>query len=229
MKSLKNWYAREKVKLGELPNGKKKAEYIWQYYKLWIIGIVCAVWFLVFAVVQFTTAVTDYWLFIVFTNTYAQVGMESELWQGYVDYTGCDLTEKNVAFDCAAYFDYALDHGFGNTYYEAFVTYTDGGVLDAVTMQVESLEALGTGGRLMDLSREECASIQEKYGDRFIYALPQDTEYSTEPVPVGIDISDSSLMTKYHIYTDSCAIGIGAQSQRIQAVEQFLDYIYQED
>lgn len=229
MERMKNWYAAEKIKLAEITDRRKKAEYIWQYYKLWIIGIVCAVWFLVFAVVQFTTAVTDYWIFVVFANTYADVGMDSQLWQGYIDYTGCDLKEKNVAFDNAAYFDYGLDHGFGNHYYEAFVTYTDGGVLDAVTMKADSLEALGSSGRLLDLSREECTSIREKYGDKFIYSLPNDTEYSTEPVPVGIDISDSILMTKYHIYTDSCAIGIGAQSGRIQAVEQFLDYLYMEE
>lgn len=229
MNRLKVWYAEEKQKLSNIPTGKQKAEYVWQYYKLWIIGIVCLVWFIVFAVVQFTTAVTDYEIFVAFTNTYADVGMNSELWEGFVAYTDTDLTELNVAFDNAAYFDYALDHGFGNTYYEAFVTYTDGGVLDAVTMEIGSLEALGTSGRLLDLSREECASIAEKYGDKFIYALPNDTEYSTEPVPVGIDISDSLLMTKYHIYLDSCAIGIGANSHRIQAVEQFLDYIYMED
>lgn len=229
MERLKNWYAEEKRKLGALPDRKGKLEYIWQYYKLWIIGIICALWFLIFVVVQLTTAITDYWVFIAFTNTYADVGVDSELWKGYVDYTGFNLKEKNVAFDDSSYFDYALDHGFGNTYYEAFVTYTDGGVLDAVTMEVASMEALGSTGRLMDLSREECASILEKYGDKFIYSIPNDTEYSIEPVPVGIDISDSALMTKYHIYADTCALGIGAQSQRLAAVEQFLDYLYAED
>lgn len=231
MERLKSWYAREKCKLAEIPDRKKKLQYIWQYYYIWIIGVVCAVWFLIFAVVQFTTTVTDYWMFMVFTNTYAEVGIDSQLWRGYVDYTGYDLKEKNVAFDNSAYFDYALDHGFGNTYYEAFVTYVDGGVLDAVTMQSDSLEALGATGRLMDLNGEQCASIREKYGEKFLYSIPNDTEYSTEPVPTGIDISDSALMTKYHIYpkNETCALGIGAQSKNLEAVEQFLDYIYAEE
>jgi hypothetical protein len=43
---------------------------------------------------------------------------------------------------------------------------------------------------------------------------------------VGIDISDSILMTRYHLYADGCALGIGAQSSNIDAVEKFLEYIY---
>ena len=34
-------------------------------------------------------------------------------------------------------------------------------------------------------------------------------------------------MTRYHLYTEGCAIGIGAQSEHLEAVELFLDYILQ--
>ncbi|MCQ2500846.1 MAG: hypothetical protein MJ117_05825, partial [Lachnospiraceae bacterium] len=63
---------------------------------------------------------------------------------------------------------------------------------------------------------------------RFLYCEPFDEEYSTEPVAVGIDVSDSILMTKYHVYVNSCALGIGAKSGDLEAVETFLDYIYAE-
>ena len=81
----------------------------------------------------------------------------------------------------------------------------------------------------MDLDSEEYAAIKEKYGDRFLYCEPFDEEYSDEPVAIGIDISDSILMTKYNIYPDSCALGIGANSEHIEAVEAFLDYIFTEE
>ena len=81
----------------------------------------------------------------------------------------------------------------------------------------------------MDLQDERCKSIYEKYKDRLIYTIPYDTEYSKDPVPVGIDISDSILMSKYHIYTEGCALGIGAQSSNIEAVQRFLEYIYEEN
>ena len=106
-----------------------------------------------------------------------------------------------------------------------FVGFTDAGVLDAVTMEPDKLSSLGESGRLMDLRDERCARIYEKYKARLIYSIPYDKEYSTDPVPIGIDISDSILISRYHIYENGCALGIGAQSGRIEAVEKFLDYV----
>lgn len=128
-----------------------------------------------------------------------------------------------------SFFDPAAGNVTGNEYYEMFVAHVEAGTLDAVTMEKESLVALGSSGRLIDLHDERCASILEKYGDRLVYCEPYDETYQEEYgealVPVGIDISDSILMTKYHIYPDSCVLGIGAYAQHSDAVELFLDYV----
>ena len=230
MSALQQWFRREREKIGRL-SPKAAAEYIWQYYKLWIIGAVCLVSLVIFSVHQYRHNVGEHWLYLSFVNTRAQVGDGSELWQGFVEKTGYDLTKAGVTFNNEAWFDYADNHASGNTYYQIFVGFIDSGILDAATMTPEALEEFGKTGRLLDWNREECASLREKYGDRLIYALPIDTEYSTQPVPIGIDISDSILMTEYHIYPEEegCALGIGAFSQHLEAVEAFLDYICQEE
>ena len=224
---LQRWFRTERKKVGAMTK-RQAAEYIWQYYKLWIIGFVCLVWFTTFAVTRYRMANRDHWLYITFANTRASIGDGSELWQGYVDYTGFDMKKKDVVFNNEAYFDYAKDQARGNVYYEVFVGFTDAGVLDAVTMNPGALTSLGQTGRLLDLSREECASIREKYGDRFLYTQPFDEDYGAQQVPVGIDISDSILVTKWHAYTEGAALGIGANSGNIDSVELFLDYIFQE-
>ena len=90
----------------------------------------------------------------------------------------------------------------------------------------DSLTALGKTGRLLDLESDACSSIRAKYGDRFLYAVPLDKEYSTGEVPVGIDISDSRLVTEYGIYSEPCAIGICALSDNVESVEWFLDFLF---
>ncbi len=221
---MKKTFADIRKQLAEIDGWKAKAEYIWEYYSLWIIGIVAAVCFIIFCINRFFFSVKENWVYIMFNNTYAEVGNNSDLWDGYVEYTGYDTKEKNVVFNNSSYFDYQ-ENVTGNSYFESFVAYTEAGTLDAITMEADALTALGESGRLTDLNSEECESIREKYGDRFLYCEPYDTEYSTEPVAVGIDISDSILMTEYNIYPGSCALGIGAYSQNIEAVEAFLDYI----
>ncbi|MBR1781474.1 MAG: hypothetical protein IJ751_08760 [Oscillospiraceae bacterium] len=214
--------------LREIPGLRGKLGYIWAYYKLWIIGAVCLLCFAGFVVIRATTAVTENWIYAVFVNTYAEVGSGSEFRDGYLALTGYDTKEKNVQFDGTVYFDYAENRGRGNTYYDSFVSFIDAGVLDAATMGRDSLEALGATGRLLDLNDARCAAIREKYGDRLIYAIPLDESYSTELIPVGIDISDSPLVAKYRIYEADCGLCIGANSTHIEAVEQLLDYLFGE-
>ncbi len=223
---LKNFFKDLRQQLAQIDTVQGKAEHIWEYYSLWIIGIVAAAAFLIFAVHQFFFTVKENWVYIMFNNTYASVGDNSELWDGYVDYTGFDPKEKNIVFNNASYFDYK-ENVTGNSYFESFVAYTEAGTLDAITMEADSLVSLGESGRLLDLNSEACASIREKYGDRFLYCDPYNEEYD-EPVAVAIDISDSILMTEYQIYPETCALGIGFNSEHLDAVEAFLDYLYQE-
>jgi hypothetical protein len=112
-----------------------------------------------------------------------------------------------------------------NSYYQAFVAMIETGQADAVTMRREEIEALGKSGRLIDLSSEPCRELYEKYRDRLVYSIPYDTEYSTDPVPIGIDVSDSILMTKYHIYENSCVFSIGSYTRNLEACTEFLDWI----
>ncbi len=224
---LKRWAETEKKKISGIPGARKKLEYVWGYYKLWIIGIVAAVWFVTFAVYQYTTTLRDYWCFLVFNNTYAEAGDHSAIWNDYVEYAGFDLKEKAVVFDASSYFDY-LTGVTGNSYFEAFVAYADSGTLDGITMGTESLAALGETGRLLDLNSESCSSIREKYGDRFIYIEPDSERDVSGPVPVGIDVSDSRLVTQYHVYAEDCALGIGAASSNVPSMELFLDFIFEE-
>jgi hypothetical protein len=64
----------------------------------------------------------------------------------------------------------------------------------------------------------------EMYGDRLIYAVPLDEEYSADSVPIGIDLTDSRLLTEYHIYGDSCAVGLSANCPHMDAVLMFLSF-----
>jgi hypothetical protein len=208
---------------------KEKVAYIWEYYKLFIIIFVCACAFFVYMAGLMSTAVADYRFYVTMVGTTADVGNNSKFYDGYLEYTGFGTDETPVYFNSASFFDYSKDQGFGNTYYETLVTYIEAGTQDAVIMESEDLTSFGESGRLLDLDKEECSTIREKYGQYFIYCNPYDEEYSDgEQVAVGIDLSDSILVTKYDIYEGkSCALGIGEYSSNLDAVEMFLDYVFE--
>ena len=206
----------------------QKLRFIATYYGLWIGGIVCAVALIAYLAIHIAAGAPEYWLYAVFTNTRAEAGNGSALWTDFTKSAGCDPGEKRVEFDAASYFDYTRNQARGNAYYNAFVTLADTGTLDLITMEPEQLAALGQSGRLLDWNMESCAALREKYAGRLIWYQPPEGAEQTGPIPVGVDISDSLLVTKYKLYADGCALGISAQSGRLDAVARFLSFILEE-
>ncbi len=223
-KAISDWLKGEKKKIRDLPKGAR-LQYIWDYYRYPILIVSFLVIFGSWFIWRSATAIRENWISIVFPNAMTEVGNGSELWKEYVEYAGYDLSQKNVLFEDKLYFDPTTESGMNNAYYETFVAMVETGQMDGVTMRREEIEALGKSGRLIDLSSEPCSSIYEKYKDRLVYSIPYDTEYSKDPVPVGIDVSDSILMTRYHIYENSCVFSIGSYSRNIPECERFLDWI----
>lgn len=216
------WLRGEREKMREL-TGKEKVQYIWSYYYLWIIGISAFLAISIFLTVRITTSVKEEWLYGMFANTMAKAGNGSELWKDFTEYSGLDLTEKRVEFNAEAYFDYLKNQAKGNDYYNAFIALTDGGILDIITMETPSLEALAESGRLTDLRLERCNELRERYQDRLVYFHGVEGD-----IPVGFDISDSLLVTKYGLYQNSCALGIGAQSEKQDIIGIFMRFILEE-
>ena len=225
--SAKGFLGKEKKKISRIPTVREKLEYIWDYYKLWIIGAAALIVAVVYFLVQSANANKDHWFYLMLTNTMEEVGTGSEFCRKFEDYAGYDLTEKDVVFNNQVYFDFLLNTT-GNTYFDTFIVYAETGVLDAITMETASLIELGQTGSLMDLNGEDGASILSKFEDRFLDYDTEEDEGKPVSYPVGIDLSDSILMTEYQIYGHSCALGIGYTSHRLDAVELFLDFVLED-
>lgn len=227
---IRRWRDSEREKTASLSK-RQKLRYIWDYYWLWIIGIGFFVVFGIWFAWRSATAIRENWIGIAFPNAMYEAGNGSGLWQDFVDYMGYDTKEKNVLFEDKLYFDPTYAAGMNNSYYQSFVAMLETGQVDAVCMRREEIEALGKSGRLIDLSFEAQAlkGIYDRYKDRLVYSIPYDERYSTDPVPVGIDVSDSILMTQYHIFEQSCVFSISSYSRHIEACAAFLDWILEEE
>lgn len=221
-----SFFQREKKKIGQIEGTREKLLYIWDYYKLWIVGFLALIVAGIYFLTRLSSAHSEYWYYLILANTMEDVGTGSRLYKDFVRDEEFDLTEKSVVFNNQIYFDFTLNTT-GNTYFETFIVFSEAGTLDAITMEADSLVALGQTGRLMDLNGEEAASIREKYQDRFLYYETEDEDGNPVSYPVGIDITDSILMTEYQIYGRTCAIGLGYNSSHVETTEHFLDFILQ--
>ena len=78
----------------------------------------------------------------------------------------------------------------------------------------------------MDLGSGAAAALFERYADRFIYCTPLRQEYSTEPVPVGIDLTGTALTGEYSAYPDGAVLGVNALTGRLDQAAIFLEYLF---
>lgn len=224
---MNHFLKSEKQKIKDIEGLPAKLEYIWDYYKLWIIGIAAFIVVGIYLLTRLNAARSDYDFYLILANTMENVGTDSSLCRGFRESASFETENPNVVFNNQIYFDFTLNTT-GNTYFNTFIVFAEAGTLDAITMETESLVALGQTGRLMDLNDEAAAAIKEKYEDRFLYYETVDEQGNAVSYPIGIDVSDSILMTQYHVYGRSCALGLGYRSENTGATLQFLDYILQQ-
>lgn len=225
MRTLPQWYRDEREKLKGY-GLMDRLRYIWQYYRLWIIGIGFVLGFTVYAVWNYVTVPGEIHFYGILSNTYAQLGEGSDFYWGFVRKAGYDLDEGVVELDCANYCK-PSGRATGNTYYEKLISMLDGHVDDIWIAEAEDVIAVGETGRLMDLDRDTTGAL-EKYADRFVYCTPLREDYSPDPVPIGIDLAGTALADgEFSPYPGGAVLAINAYTQRLDQVPVFLEYIFE--
>lgn len=224
---LYHWFQTEQEKLRGM-TGRQAAEYIWQYYKLWIIGIVSALCIGVYLTVLSMTTPSENWLYVCFANVPPGMVLseDSEIHQSYADYTGMDLTEKKLVFDTNCYCN-PSEKTYGNNYYNKMVALLDGGILDLLVMEEADLQAVGSTGRLLDL-QGDFYRLDPKWEDRLVYCENADPDYEKTLVPIGVDLTGSFLTAPDGPYPEGCVVGIGAYSAHPERLEQFLTFFLED-
>ncbi len=203
----------------------KKLEHILEYYRLWIIGIAGGAALAIYILWHVLFAVKEYWFYAVLVNVMEPDSVAAELKEDFISHAGYDTSVKNVVINANSYFDASKTGGTNNNYFQSFAALVEAGDLDVVVTSEANLIAIGEAGRLLDLSAEPYAELFQGWEDRFVYCIPYDTEYSTDPVPVGIDISGSDLTEVYGLYPDGAVLGIGAYTKRPEEAVRFLTFL----
>ncbi len=227
MERLKKWFDGERRKIGPLPL-RARIEYIWIYYKIWIIAIAALLCFAVYAWTTARGAIGDNWFYACFANTSADIGSDSAFCREFAGYAGYDLSRKNLVFNAQMYCQPSKGK-YTDVYYQNLVTYLDGGVLDVLVMEEPEIQALGASGRLLDLEDPRVEAVYERYKDRLVYCTPyRAEEYGKDQVAVGIDLSGSVLVGEHKAYPDGCVLAISSQAPHMDQTERFLAYLFRE-
>jgi hypothetical protein len=203
---------------------KDKIGYIWDYYKLRIIGVVVIVGLAVYLVSIFTRPRADIAFEAAFVNCYDNVSDNSDFALGFEEYLkGCDAgseIEGKIVYDNNLFFNLSKSSDFNNSYYQKLVAYLEAGTYDVVICDYDNLVGVGQGGRLLDLRDERIKAVFDMYSDRAVYI-----ETDEGSIPIGIDISDSPVIGEMNSYANGCYIAFSANTSNLEMDRFFTEYL----
>jgi hypothetical protein len=207
---------------------RDKVGYIWDYYKLWLIGAVVAVGLLVYFLSLYRNGSDDVVFKAAFVNFYDDVSDSSDFALGFKEYleghdSGSGI-EGVIEFDNNMFFNLNKNSDYYSSYYQKLIAYLESGTLDCVICGYDNLMGIGQGGRFIDLSDERIKSVYDMYSDRIVYISTEEGD-----IPIGIDISDSPVLSGMNGYGESCYLAFSANSAHFDKGKLFLEYLLEEE
>lgn len=245
---ITEYIKKEKEKLRE-KTPKERREYLWDYYKWPILGVVLAVVLLVQGVISIHNRKE-----IVFSGIMLNCKIDTKedaFLNGFYELAGIDAKKETASF----YTDIILQKGQNQLNANSFQRIMAGIVVKdtdfiAGTTEPFQLCAYSSGNMLVDLRSFLDAETMTKlegrlyYIDKAVwdqinaplgehvepdlltYPDPHKPEDMVNPIPVGIDVSNrEAFVNAYYLPNSRVYIGIVPNTTRQELVLDFIDYL----
>lgn len=227
-------------------HGKKKLQYIWNYYKLPLIALCIFIYIIGYILCAHITR-RDTILYTALVNVVTGETLTEQLKEGFVNdlhlnpakeevilYTGLYLTDDELN----AYHEYTYASRM------KILASINGQLLDVVLMDREAFEAFSQNGYLCDLDEllsQKDPSLYDQLKDDLVSGIVilednsnerifDDTiPYSavTEEHSLGLELSRSSFIRQAG-FSDTVYLGVIANSPRMDMAVRYLEYLFSE-
>lgn len=204
-------------------NRKEKIGYIWDYYKLWIIGG-CGVLILFVTILIQTLGIhKDTFLQVTLVNADTVTVDNSSLFDDF-EKEYCDSAFEKIQVEASLQMKKNDAGSLSGSSYQVLSAEFLTGEIDLLVSDRETFEYLATTncfGNLEDLlSKDEV----EQYEPYFVYAKDAETGKN---YPVGISLTDCPKFVNENFYQQEAVIGIGALSSHSENAVSMLGYLFQ--
>ena len=200
-------------------SNKAKFEYVWDYYKWHIFGVIAGVALIVYLIHHYTTY-RDPLLNAIMINCNDPFTVDESGYSEFLETYGYDAREYPISLNASLQFS---DE-------DPSLNYSDNQLLTAMVATGDQDLFFGTGnmfieytdsGALLDLSTVLPEDVLEKYADHILYSTDGGT---VDPYPCAIELTDNEWVQKYNYY-DTCYFGIFYQNQNLEACTQFAEFL----
>ena len=206
---------------------KEKFQYFWEYYRVATLIVIVVAVFVGNLIYTIATA-KDNAFYAVFVNGYTDMDTE-EYMAGFDEYAQIDTKHYSTTLEA----NFTLNQDSTDTYTVAniqkFAAQVAAQELDVMVADGDTFRQYADNGYLGGLNEFLSEETLSKYEDRLIYIDIPDDDIDEE-VPVGIEISDCTLLQETQAYAgqDEVYFGILVNTEHADNAAKFLEYIFEE-
>jgi len=211
----------EKEKLKQMDT-KGKVEYIWEYYKFWIIGTL-AMMILIYGLVdaQIENSKETY-IYVTMVNSQLVSSGETSLLDDFADSIGIDTSEKKVILDTSIQMDAEVSSEYSmNSSAKMFAQFA-AKTIDVTVMNKDMIDFFDDKDAFASLDKVLPADFYNAHKDNFITG----TDSEGNEYICAMDISDSVIFQESNAYSETPYFSIVSNTENLDNSIQFLEYLY---
>lgn len=222
--SAKEYFKNESAKLKQL-SFKKKIEYIWEYYKLWILSITISLIFIISIVITITkNSSENSILYAAFLNTTLSSEENTSLDEDFIKYIGLTDTSKYLTLDLTMNIDRESNDLYSMNSNQKLVALIATTEIDVIISDEDNFLSLVSNGGYHDLEKILPTDMLEKYSSSLYYTSSQE---DNKEHPYGIYLQDSTVLKNDSIYPENVVpvFGIPANITDTKTAVLFLEFL----
>jgi hypothetical protein len=219
--SFKEKLNEEKAKLKPM-NTKEKVEYIWEYYKYWIIGTLAAL-ALIYGIVDAQIENSkDNYIYVTLINSQLVSSGETTLIDDFATYADVDPDNQKVNLDTSIQMDPEMSTEYSmNSSTKMFAQFASN-TIDITVMNKDMIDFFDDKDAFASLDQVLPADFYNAHKDRFITG----TDSEGKQFICAMDVSDSVIMKESNAYGETPYLSIVVNTENLDHCIQFLEYLY---
>lgn len=209
----------DKNKFKEMTFGQK-AQYIWEYYKIPIFGIILGIITIVILIVGLIRKDPEVVLNVCMVNANQYQVAEEDVFDRYLKEQGYNPQTQTIQIK--GNYKMGVGHEVDFTSFQAINTAMSMGQLDLIIGDETVFLTFGTGRGFKSLSEILTPELMEKYEDQLYTVLDDETK---EPVICGIWLPKENELVKDGYYKEGVLVGVPYSVTNQELATEMLLYL----
>ncbi len=211
----------EKEKLRTM-NTKGKAEYIWEYYKFWFIGIIVA-FILIYGIVDAQIENSkDTYIYVTMVNSQLVSTGDTTLMDDFAVYSDIDTSKQKVNLDTSIQMDTEMSSEYSMTSSTKVFAQFAAKTIDMMVMNKDMVDYFADKDAFAKLDEVIPSDFYNAHKDNFITG----TDSEGNEYICAMDVSDSVIMQESEAYSETPYVSIIVNTLNQDNCIQFLEYLY---